>query len=135
MNRETIRKLADCPECHAGIGEKCRHSDGTSRDANHLKRLFRAQDIENGKPDRETKAENPDPMADRRCPECRKLLKSRGGVLNHMRDAHGVGRGQAKAQHSLYRKRQSGLLQMIVRAEARSHIQMIDDNDFDVIED
>ena len=97
MNRQQIIDTTDCPKCGAPKGHHC--TDGrNARKRSHAERLYRAQDIEAGKPDRITGEVYADGLGKRRCPKCKKVLKSAQGLKDHIRDVHrkGMNRHQHK---------------------------------------
>lgn len=107
MTRDEIINTTDCPKCGAKAGHPCREADGSERAQrkNHVERVYRAQDIASGKPDRTTGEQGHDHLAQRRCPICHKALKSRQGATDHMVGAHGLTRDEAKARRREYVQR------------------------------
>jgi len=106
MNRDEIISTTGCPKCGVKAFQPCVKNDGARRPKSHVERLYRAQDIEAGKPDRTTGKVNRDFRANCQCPKCKKLLKSEHGVVRHMIDAHGLDRPSIKALRREYIKSQ-----------------------------
>ncbi|WP_306150713.1 hypothetical protein [Roseovarius sp. MMSF_3281] len=131
MTRDEIIETTDCPKCGAKPGQPCRKGDGSDRAQrkNHVERVYRAQDIAAGKPDRFTGKLNDDHQADRRCPICHKLLKSRQGATDHMVGAHGMSRSEAKKQRKAY------VLKAGSKANKMGYSQKAESDDFDLIDD
>lgn len=120
MNRQEIRDLTECPKCGAARGDVC---VGRKNGANHFERLYRAQDIANGKPDRVTGEEFQNPFIARTCPACRKRLRTKDGVIHHLQDAHDVDAVTARMM----------VKDFISTQKARTSCDATDD-DFEVIE-
>lgn len=126
MNQDEIIDTTGCPKCAAAPHQPCVNADGSKRRRNHVERLYRAQDILNGKPDRQSGKVHQDHMADRRCPICFKLLKSPRGATDHITHAHELTRLEAKEVRREYRHKHGHQPQ---KRRDEDEFDLIDDGD------